>query len=52
MVAAKAIHAYMESMAFEVSGQIEADAVAEAFVKAEQLFIDGLLLPGSQHHDE
>ena len=48
MVAAKAIHAFMESVAFEISGRIDEGVVAETFVRAEQLFLDGLLLPGGR----
>jgi AcrR family transcriptional regulator len=48
MVTAKAIHAFMESIVFEISDRIDADVVAEIFVQAEQLFVDGLLLPGGQ----
>jgi len=51
MVTAKAIHAFMESMAFEVSGHLDDGAIAETFAKAEQLFLDGLLLPGGQDND-
>jgi TetR/AcrR family transcriptional regulator len=51
MVTAKAIHAFMESMAFEVSGDLDDGAIAEIFAKAEQLFLDGLLLVGGQEND-
>ena len=46
MITAKAIHAFMESMAFEIAGRFDKEAVVEMFAKAEQLFFDGLLLPG------
>jgi TetR/AcrR family transcriptional regulator len=48
LVTAKAIHAFMESMAFEVSDQPDEGVIVETFAKAEQLFLDGLLLSGGQ----
>jgi TetR/AcrR family transcriptional regulator len=51
MITAKAIHAFMESMAFEIAGRFDKEAVVEMFAKAEQLFLDGLLLPGGQEND-
>lgn len=51
MVTAKAIHAFMESMAFEIAGRFDKEAVVDVFAKAEQLFLDGLLLPGGREND-
>jgi AcrR family transcriptional regulator len=50
MVTAKAIHAFMESVAFEVSGHPDEGVIVETFAKAEQLFLNGLLLPGGQEN--
>jgi AcrR family transcriptional regulator len=44
MIGAKAIHAFMELMAFEVAGRFDKQAVVDMVTKAEQFFLDGLLL--------
>ena len=44
LTAAKAIHAFMESMVFEIAGRFDEEEVVNVFTKAEQLFLDGLLL--------
>lgn len=48
LTAAKAIHAFMESMVFEIAGRFDKEEVVDVFVKAEQLFLDGLLLSKDQ----
>ena len=47
-IAAKAINSIIETLGFELAGQFDRAVATEMFVKVEQLFIDGLLLPGGQ----
>jgi len=51
MVTAKAIHAFMESMAFEIAGRFDKGAVVDLFAKAEQFFVGGLVR-GEGHEDD
>jgi len=52
LTAAKAIHAFMESMVFEIAGDFNEQEVVDIFAKAEQLFLDGLLLSKDQRDDQ
>jgi hypothetical protein len=51
VITAKAIHAMMETMAFEAASDFDKTAVIDTCRKAEQLFLDGLLLPGRRDDD-
>jgi AcrR family transcriptional regulator len=51
MVTAKAIHAFMESMAFEIAGHFDKDAVVDLFAKAEHFFVGGLVLDEGEQDD-
>lgn len=49
-VAAKAIHSMLETVAFEMAGHFDMATATDTSAKVEQLFLDGLLLPGA-HND-
>jgi len=51
MVTAKAIHAFMESTAFEVAGRFDKAAVVDLLAKAEQFFLGGLLAAGGSQNE-
>ncbi len=52
LITSKAIHAFMESMVFEVADHFDEEEATDIFAKAEQLFLDGLLLSKDQQHEE
>ena len=45
-IAAKAISSTLETIAFETAGLVDKAGLTDIFRKVEQLFIDGLLMPG------
>ena len=51
-VAAIAITSTLETVAFGMAGRFDLAEATRIFEKVEQLFVDGLLLPEGQHHDE
>jgi AcrR family transcriptional regulator len=51
VITAKAIHAIIENLAFEIVSNFDRAAVEDVYAKAEQLFLDGLLLPGGPDED-
>jgi AcrR family transcriptional regulator len=46
---AKALHSILETLAFEMAGDFDKAKATDAFTKVEQLFLEGLLLPGACH---
>lgn len=48
---AKAISSTMETIAFETAGQLDRAGLTDTFSKVEQLFLDGLLMPGGQDNE-
>jgi AcrR family transcriptional regulator len=50
-IAAKSLGATTETLALEISDRFEKDTVIEMFKKVEQLFLDGLLIPGGQKNE-
>lgn len=51
VIASKAIHSILETLAFEVAGHFDRSEAVDMCSKVEHLFLDGLLLPEGQHHD-
>jgi len=50
-IAAKAINSIIETLGFEMAGQFDKVVTTDMFAKVEQLFVDGLLLPGGKNDD-
>lgn len=50
-IAAKAINSIIETLGFELADQFDKAVATDMFAKVEQLFIDGLLLPGGKNDD-
>ena len=48
-IAAKALHSIMETLAFEIAGHFDKAEATDAFAKVEELFLEGLLLPGASN---
>ena len=46
-ITAKALRSVMETLAFEIAGHFDRAKATHAFAKVEQLFVEGLLLPGA-----
>ncbi|MCP4589246.1 MAG: hypothetical protein GY842_00740, partial [bacterium] len=51
-VTAMAINSTLETVAFDMAGRFDRAKATRILEKAEQLFVDGLLLPEGPHHDE
>ncbi|MBN2132467.1 MAG: TetR/AcrR family transcriptional regulator [Sedimentisphaerales bacterium] len=47
IITAKTLHSIMETLAFEIAGHFDKAQATDAFAKVEQLFLEGLLLPGA-----
>ena len=52
VITAKAIHAIIENLAFEVASDFDRVAVEDVYAKAEQLFLEGLLPAGKDGDDQ
>jgi TetR/AcrR family transcriptional regulator len=50
-ITAKAINSTIETLGFELAGQFDKVVATDIFVKVEQLFVGGLLLPGDNSDD-
>jgi AcrR family transcriptional regulator len=50
-IAAKAISSTLETIAFETAGLVDKAGLTDIFRKVEQLFLDGLLIPGGQDNE-
>ena len=50
-IAATSLGATIETLVLETTGHPDKDTVAEMFKKVEQLFLEGLLIPGDQKNE-
>ena len=51
LITAKSLGAIIERLIFETTGRFDKNTITEMFKKVEQLFLDGLLLPGGQTNE-